>query len=288
MLLVRTVAGPSQVVAGKEATFRVSSFNVSNPPESEKKKINWLVRSGDKDVAQFDAAGESLTFKVPANLAGKSILVMAFRKTPSPHVSVVSQVMAASEANQPGSKVIVLSREDWGANTSLPRLGTIVDPVRRKEVFIHHTVIVDNDASVNEWETIDEVKAKMRQLQTVRPDLGKDVPYNFVAFCMANGDLVLGEGRGLDRSGAHTVGHNTPAIAVSFQGDFERASLPANLDAQLVGLGNWLRELREQKGFVNLGSEHPLGRDVFGHQEVKATNCPGKQIFDRLKLIRFL
>jgi len=288
MLLVRTVAGPSQVVGGKEATYRASSFNVSNPPESEKKKINWLVRNGDKEIARFDAAGEILTFKIQANLAGKSIMVMAYRKTPATHVSVVSQVIKASEADAEGSNVIVLSRADWGASTALPRLGSIVDPRRRSEVFIHHTVIVDNDSTINEWESIEEVKAKMKQLQTVRPDLGKDVPYNFVAFCMANGDLVLGEGRGLDRSGAHTVGHNTSAIAVSFQGNFERTPLPGNLDANLIGLGNWLRELREEKGFVNLGSEHPLGRDVFGHQDVKPTDCPGKHIFDRLRLIRFL
>lgn len=288
MLLVRSVAGPSQVIGGKEATYRASSFNVSNPPEAEKKKINWLVKSGDKEIAKFDAAGESLTFKVPANLAGKSIMVMAFRKTPAPHVSVVSQVIKSSEADTDGSKVIVLSRGDWGANASLPRLGSIVDPRRRTEVFIHHTVIVDNDATINEWETIDKVKAKMKQLQTVRPDLGKDVPYNFVAFCMSNGDLVLGEGRGLDRSGAHTVGHNTSAIAVSFQGDFERTPLPSKLDENLIGLGNWLRELREVKGFVKLGTEHPLGRDVFGHRDIKSTDCPGQHIFDRLKLIRFL
>lgn len=286
MLLVRSVAGPSQVVAGKEATYRASSFNVSNPPASELKKINWLVKSGDKEVAKFDSAGESLTFKVPANLAGKSIMVMAYRKSPAPHVSVVSQVIKSSDTE--GSKVIVLSREDWGAKTNLPRLGTIVDPRRRTEVFIHHTVIVDNDTTINEWESIDEVKAKMKQLQTIRPDLGKDVPYNFVAFCMTNGDLVLGEGRGLNRSGAHTVGHNTSAIAVSFQGDFQRTPLPSKLDENLVGLGNWLRELREDKGFVNLGSEHPLGRDVFGHRDVKSTDCPGQHVFDRLKLIRFL
>ena len=104
----------------------------------------------------------------------------------------------------------------------------------------------------------------MRQLQTIREqDLGADVPYSMVAFCMANGDLVLGEGRGLERSGAHTRGHNTSALGIAFQGNFENLPLPAHFDDQLAALGNWLRQRREQDGFFNLGTERPLGREVF-------------------------
>ncbi len=289
MLLVRSVTGPSQVVGGREAVYRAASFNMSNPPPEELEQINWLVTSGNEEVDRFDAAGAELRFVVPVSLIGRSIRVMAFRNSPSTIVSVVSRVIDESSLPPSDSRVVVLSRQEWGARTDLRRLGRIVDRRDRTEVFIHHTVIVDNDATINEWETLDEVKARMRVLQTIRrQDLGPDVPYNFVAFCMKNGDLILGEGRGLDRSGAHTVGHNSSAIAVSFQGDFERTPLPSRLDARLVALGGWLRELREQEGFVNLGSEHPLGRDVFGHREVKPTDCPGEHIFVRLNLIRFL
>ena len=98
----------------------------------------------------------------------------------------------------------------------------------------------------------------------------------------------LGEGRGLDRSGAHTQGHNTKGIGISFQGNFELKPPPTHFDAQLAALGNWLRTLREQEGFVNLGSETPAGRDVWGHQDVKSTACPGRHLFDKLPLIRFL
>lgn len=156
-------------------------------------------------------------------------------------------------------------------------------------MFIHHTVIVDDDPSPNQWETLDEVKARMRQLQTIRAqDLGADVPYSMVAFCMANGNLVLGEGRGLDRSGAHTRGHNTSALGIAFQGNFENQPVPTQFDTQLAALGNWLRHLREQDGFVNLGTDRPLGREVFAHRDVKATACPGDHLFDKLSFIRFL
>lgn len=183
--------------------------------------------------------------------------------------------------------LVILDRNAWGANPSHPRLGALVAKAIRTEVFIHHTVIPDNDSTPNEWETIDEVKKQMKRLQTIRPDLGLDVPYNMVAFCMANGDLVLGEGRGTDRSGAHTVNHNRSAIAVSFHGNF-MANPPAHLNDQLSLLSDWLRDLRDNQGFINLGLSRPAGRDVFGHREVKSTNCPGDLLFNRLNRIRFL
>ena len=60
------------------------------------------------------------------------------------------------------------------------------------------------------------------------------------------------------------------------------------MDSHLVALGDWLRRLREQEGFVNLGTVRPAGREVFGHRDVKSTDCPGQHIFDRLSLIRYL
>ena len=288
MVLVREVSGPAKVLAGGQATYQATSFNVPNPPADEVQQINWIVNHDDETVAQFDEVGATFVFDVPANLIGQRIRVMPFRHSPSATVSVMSRVVSEADFNLVGAEIIVLSRSDWGARTDLPRLGAIVNRGSRTEVFIHHTVIIDDDDTTNEFEDLDEVKRRMRELQTTRPDLGRDVPYNFVAFCMESGELVLGEGRGLDRSGAHTVGHNHSALAVSFQGNFEELPLPANLDAQLTGLGDWLRKRREQDGFVNLGTDRPLGREVFGHRDIKATDCPGQQIFDRLARIRFL
>lgn len=186
--------------------------------------------------------------------------------------------------------VHVLSRDDWGADPQHPRRGHPLGPTNRTEVFIHHTVIVDNDATVNEWESRDEVTARLRQLQTIRPDLGLDVPYNFVAFCMADGDLLLGEGRGLGRTGSHTAGHNRSALGIAFEGNFELEPLPVHFDAQLDALAGWLRELRDDHGFSELGTVQPDDpqRQVFGHRDVKATACPGDHLFARLRRIRFV
>ncbi len=183
----------------------------------------------------------------------------------------------------------ILSRKQWGARTDLPRLGHRIGAEKRTEVFIHHTVIVDTDDTANEWEDLNEVRTRMRQLQTIRADdLGADVPYSMVAFCMANGKLVLCEGRGLHRTGAHTKGHNRSAIAIAFQGNFETLPLPDRFDQQLMELGVWLGKLRREQNFTNLGAIRPGDREVWGHQDVKLTACPGKHLFARLSMIQFL
>ncbi len=93
-------------------------------------------------------------------------------------------------------------------------------PLRRTEVFIHHTTVIDGDQSANTWDSLAAVRAQMRRLQTLRTaDLGADVPYNHVAFCMRDGELVLCEGRGLERTGAHTPNHNRSALGIAIQGN---------------------------------------------------------------------
>lgn len=184
--------------------------------------------------------------------------------------------------------MIELTREGWGARTDLPRKGRRVARLDRTEVYIHHTVITDNDATPNEWEDLNEVRRRMRVLQTIREaELGADVPYSMVAFCMANGELVLCEGRGLDRSGAHTKGHNESALGIAIQGNFENQLLPRHFDTQLVTLGEWLNGL-VLAGFFNLGKVRPAGRDSWGHRDAKSTLCPGQKLYDKLELINFV
>lgn len=180
------------------------------------------------------------------------------------------------------------SRSEWVTNTSLPRLGHIVPRQARTHVFVHHTVTPDGDETPNEWESKDRVFARMRSLQTIRPDLGLDVPYNFVAFLFGDSKLMICEGRGEDRSGAHTKGHNTPAIAVSFAGNFEDISIakPA-LTKRVPLLSNFLGWLKHDPSHPDYGTFDPMerldslkpnGRNVWYHSDVKQTACPGKHL----------
>jgi len=190
-----------------------------------------------------------------------------------------------------------VDRSGWTPNPTLPRLGGIVPRSDRTHVIIHHTVTPDADTTPNIWETDNSIFNRMRRLQVARPDLGLDVPYSFVAFIHPSG-LVICEGRGEDRTGAHTKGHNTAGIGISFAGDFENNGIAPNIIADRIPLLSaflrWLRtsashpDYGEFPPMPNLGSLRPSSRQVFAHQDFKSTDCPGAQIKPHLDEVDFL
>lgn len=194
-----------------------------------------------------------------------------------------------------------VDRSGWNASKSHPRLGRKVSRNKRTHVIVHHTVLNDaDDKSPNIWETISEVYQNMRKLQTIRKEtLGADVPYNFVAYFMAkkNG-VVICEGRGEDRTGAHTKGHNTEGIGIAFAGDFEDKTVAGieflqRMHLISVFLG-WLKYSASHPNYgtysrmKNLGSLRPDNRVVFCHQDFKATACPGKKLKPHLTQLTFI
>lgn len=192
-----------------------------------------------------------------------------------------------------------LDRDAWGADTKLPRRGHKVARSKRTHVIIHHTAIVDSDKTPNIWDTEAKVTANMRKLQTTRPDLGLDVPYNFVAFFLKKKTaVIICEGRGEDRSGAHTKGHNTEGIAICFAGNFDSAptagiEFTKRMHLVSVFMG-WLKHnpshaaYGQYKPMKKLGSLHPSDRKVYFHKDFKATKCPGKQLVPHLSQLDFI
>jgi len=185
-----------------------------------------------------------------------------------------------------------LTREEWGANDSLPRLGYGVHPDDRTEIWNHHTVGIDNDATPNIWEHRADIIRWQRRLQTIRPDLGNDVPYNLVLYAQPN-KLIICEGRGLMRTGAHTKYHNTSGIAGGWHGNFEGYDfnplpwLPAWGDFLYHAKMGTLPAEVQAMALPNLGSIHPPGRETFGHRDSGAqTSCPGKFLYDQLRNLK--
>lgn len=195
-----------------------------------------------------------------------------------------------------------VSRSTWGADPARPRLGAKVARTARTHVFIHHTVRVDKDATPCIWESEGEIFGEMKGLQICRPDLGLDVPYNFVAFLTAlnGGGLYICEGRGEDRDGAHSKGHNTAAIAVSFAGDFHNGPVPAaEIAKRMPLLSNFLGWLRHDPSNPAYGQFDPMtkletkkppkaGRKVWFHRDIKNTDCPGKLLEAQLPTVDFV
>ena len=201
---------------------------------------------------------------------------------------------------QLSENLTLFSRADWGADTSLPRRGHRVARDARTHVICHHTVMPDgSDNSPNVWETEAEVFNMMRRLQIVRrKDLGADVPYNFVVFLMRKtGNVFVCEGRGEDRTGAHTKGHNTRGIALSFAGDFHNRSVrDEDIASRLPAIADFLIWLRTDAShpdygsydpMANLGEFQPSGRQVFFHKDFKNTACPGRRLESHLSTLTF-
>lgn len=191
--------------------------------------------------------------------------------------------------------LMYLTRDAWHARPDLPRLGHPVDRSARTHVIFHHTTIIDSDFTANLWETEAEVSERMQQLQTARPDLGNDVPYNFVMFLMntLRPTIYVCEGRGEDRTGAHTKGHNTAGIGIALQGNFQM-QMNMNRYVPLISLFlGWLKFNPNGPGYgpyppmSNLGQLRPFNRDVFAHQDFAATDCPGSSLIAVLGNIRF-
>lgn len=179
--------------------------------------------------------------------------------------------------------VIYISRGDWDRST-LPRLGTFIAKDFRTHIINHHTAGVDDDETPNIWETELEIKAYMRLLQILRTrTLGADIPYSYVGFPHRSGALYICEGRGEDRSGAHTkfqddngFWHNESGIGFAWAGNFQAFPFARRYLAPASRFFGWLRD---ERSMVNLGTLHPPGRDTYGHRDIQATACPGQNLF---------
>ncbi|KKK90603.1 hypothetical protein LCGC14_2721350, partial [marine sediment metagenome] len=126
------------------------------------------------------------------------------------------------------------------------------------------------------------VKAHMRYLQTVRMNHPtepiRDVPYNLVLFLMENGDVIACEGRGPNRSGAHTIGHNRDGYGTAFAANMEALPNPR------VGL--YVPKINFVFGWVKANQLPRLG-PFDPHQKYSSTLCPGQAVIPQIKNFRY-
>ena len=157
--------------------------------------------------------------------------------------------------------VVYRDRARWGADESLPRLGAAVSSSQFRGLVIHHDVIGTPHPAGH----MPSIDSHMRRLQVVRPDLGLDVPYSFVVFAgVDENEGVICEGRGTNRTGAHTRGLNSSRWGIAFAGN-------TNDDPVTPGMIDAVRYIGT-KLIVSHGD--PLHATT-GHGAHASTACPG-------------
>ena len=186
---------------------------------------------------------------------------------------------------QLSDQLLYLTRDEWD-DSGARRLGSPVPIQDHTEAWQHHTVGIDNDATPNQWGGIADCKRRMRFLRTVRPDLGEDIPYTWVGFLMekafqGEGGLVVCEGRGPGRRGAHTKYHNRTGVALALDGNFEDYSI--DLTPWIPQLSRFWSWAKYEIPIPNLATVTPQDAYVWGHQQSGAsTACPGIFMMSKL------
>ena len=171
-----------------------------------------------------------------------------------------------------GGTLTYLNRVDWGANTSYPRKGYQLELVDFVGLILHHTVMVlaDWDGDGITHGDLDDISRYMQRLQTIRPDLGLDVPYSFVVFRGAGpNDVVICEGRGWTLSGAHTAG--PPSTGRFERYNYTRYGVAIGANTMTEPVTDGMVE-----GIRWIGDHLPgPAEPTQGHHESYATACPG-------------
>jgi hypothetical protein len=187
----------------------------------------------------------------------------------------------------PGTAVIgkanrpkIRSRHAWGANERLrtrrPTFGVV------RVGFVHHTV------NTNGY-TRAQVPAIIRGIYAFHTQVNgwSDIGYNFLVDRF--GRIWEGRFGGVARNviGAHTLGYNDVAFAMSAIGNFQTAQPPPVMVRAFGRLMAWKLGINN----VHAGDLHQLlhghkFRAISGHRDAGATLCPGVHLYTKIPVIR--
>lgn len=175
----------------------------------------------------------------------------------------------------------IFSRAQWGANESLRdksslRYGTV------KAGFIHHTVNANNY-------TAQQVPSLLRGIYAYHTQSRgwSDIGYNFLVDRF--GRIWEGRYGGVDRAvvGAHTLGYNEYAFAMSAIGNFDTAQPSQDVVDAYAKLMAWKLSLSNIKASAT--KQYVKNRympAINGHRDVGQTACPGRYLYAKLGEIR--
>ena len=185
----------------------------------------------------------------------------------------------AGSASAAAGRPTILSRRQWGADESIVRAAPSYGTVRG--AFVHHTVSANTYAA-------SQVPGILRGIMAYHvQSLGwDDIGYNFLVDRF--GRIWEGRAGGVDRAviGAHTVGHNSVAFAMSAIGNFNTATPPAAVVSAYQRLFAWkfsIHGVNPRRPVYYGGKAYNA---ILGHRDVYGTECPGTRLYNLLPAIR--
>lgn len=177
----------------------------------------------------------------------------------------------------------IYTRAQWGAdekirNTKNLRYGTV------SAGFVHHTV------NANDY-TEAQVPGILRSIYAyhVKSRGWSDIGYNFLVDRF--GRIWEGRYGGIDKNvvGAHTLGYNDYAFAMSAIGNFDVVQPPEVMIQAYGQLFAWKLALN---GVNPASTAQVVGKSTFqainGHRDAGKTACPGQYLYAQLPTIRAL
>jgi hypothetical protein len=175
----------------------------------------------------------------------------------------------------------IFSRAQWGADERL-RDASSLHYYEVHAGFVHHTV------NANDY-TKDEVPGIIRSIYAYHTQSKgwSDIGYNFLADRF--GRIWEGRYGGVDRPvvGAHTLGYNDYAFAMSAIGNYEITQPSAAMLDAYARLFAWKLSLH---GVDAASTRQWVGSRYFqainGHRDAGQTACPGKYLYAKLPTIR--
>lgn len=190
---------------------------------------------------------------------------------------------AVLRATKTTARPKIFSRKQWGADERLRSASSL----RYFEVhagFVHHTV------NANEY-TKEQVPGIIRGIYAyhTRSRGWSDIGYNFLVDRF--GRIWEGRYGGIARPvvGAHTLGYNDYAFAMSAIGNFETAHPKAKMVRAYGALMAWKLSLH---GVSATSTSQRVGSRTFaainGHRDAGSTACPGRYLYEKLPRIRKL
>lgn len=169
---------------------------------------------------------------------------------------------AAPEVATQGRKGRILPRTTWGARKAV--LGRLNRERGWRRITIHHSGINSSELGRKDLPSVSEALRKMQRNHIEQEGWG-DIGYHF----LIDPSGRVFEGRAAAYQGAHAgnnaLNENNVGICVLGHFDEERPT-----HAALTSLTGLIESIRKQ---------HAIPRSqVFGHKELKATECPGRAL----------